>query len=509
VARKLSHTLVVSGELVALTPLSIGGATAGLVTDMPLAIDGLGRFYLPGTSLGGAIRAYLGGLPQDERWGFAAGQDQGSAARIIIDDAPALGQPVAEIWHGNGIDRRWGGTADQIKYDREVLPRGTRFGFRLSLEVLQADDVDIERAWLAQLIQSLEAGLVPLGAGGTRGLGRMRLEATCCHERNWDTPEGILAFLTPTPPKDSRSAWCALAGRLSLGNPRPQVRLRLHWRPRGPLMSKAARDGIVVDGLPFLSRRDDGDLALTLPGAGIKGAWRTQAERIVRTVTGKDYGLTDAKHHRQIDVPLAADLFGRARPEDPAPGKAAPTRRKGRLAVETCYADFALPQARWDELESSEEQWRAPPDPQRPMTMAMHVAVDRWTGGAADNLLYSAVEPAAITWRPITMHFDATPNGKAGDPETSTAPLAELALLWLTLRDFCAGQIPLGFGVNRGYGDLEVERVDLSGLTALDHATDSEVLRVTNGELDTDPVKTLLVRVKAAWQQWLEQERTA
>lgn len=516
-ARKLSHTLIVQGELVAISPIHIGGAEEGILTDMPLAVDGLGRYYLPGTSLGGAIRAFDNAADDDECWGFALGQDAGTASRVIIDDAPALGQPSAELWHGNGIDRRTGTAAEQVKYDREVLPAGTRFALHLTLEVIDVTSLDTSRAWLQRVVTALEVGLVPFGAGTTRGLGRLRLDGTRCHERTWNSPEGVLAFLSElaNPPTDCRAQWkTALAGEAGHQHSTSSVRLTLHWRPRGPLMSKSARDGVVLDTLPFLSRRADRELALTLPGAGIKGAWRSHAERIVRTVTGQDYAVNDAQHFRQVEVPLVGNLFGRARSEDRAQDQLERVRHKGRLAVQTCYAEFALTPEEWDKLERSEAEWRAPPHPDRPLRMAMHVAVDRWTGGAAERLLYSALEPERIDWEPIVMHFDTVPTratetdepSAMDEDDSSAPPWAEFALLWLTLKDFCAGYIPLGFGVNRGYGDLAVDRVELSGLKALGHEVDTVNLSVTDRQLDATAIAPLIERAKSAWQEWLREE---
>jgi CRISPR/Cas system CSM-associated protein Csm3 (group 7 of RAMP superfamily) len=501
-ARKISHKLELKGVLVALSPLHIGGAEEGLVSDMPLAVDGLGRPYLPGTSLGGAIRTYTRAAEQDLRWGFAGRNDTGSASQIVLDDAPALGAPLPELWHGNGIDRRTGGTFEGIKYDREVLPQGSAFDFRLSLEVCEGQDADEHRGFLAWLAQELEAGRIALGAAGTRGLGRVRLIGTHCRETDWGSPEGILAWVRG-PGGDCRSSWNERLARYAAPQSE-RLRIEVHWHPKGPLMSKAARDGLVPDAMPFLSRRTDGRLALALPGAGIKGAWRSHAERIVRTVLGLN---ADAeKHHEQVEVPIAADLFGRARPQDTNRATGAPPsderRLKGRLGFDTCYADLALPEAEWDRLERDENLWRSQPGAQRPMSLAMHVAVDRWTGGAAESLLYSTVEPAAsVRWEPLALTFDASADA------AGKRPLAELALVWLALRDFCAGRIPLGYGVNRGYGDLAVERIRIVGLKALGFETDEAELGVLDGAIvDESPLDELLNALGAAWTARLKTE---
>ncbi|WP_295888657.1 RAMP superfamily CRISPR-associated protein [uncultured Thiohalocapsa sp.] len=493
-ARKIARTLTIKGRLVSQTPIHVGGAETGAITDMALAVDGLGRYYIPGTSLAGAIRAYAQAAPDDALWGYALGEDQGTASRVVIDDAPALDAPASELWHGNGIDRRSGTAADNIKYDREVLPEGTAFDFRLTLEVLEDEDADLHRGLLAQLLDALEAGEVPLGASATRGLGRVKLIGAECTEQDWATPEGILHLLSGTPGTDCRSGWQTNRDLHALSSP-PRIRITIHWQPKGPLMSRSARDGVVVDSLPFVSRRNDGRLALALPGAGIKGAWRAHAERIVRTVLDRDH-VAD-KHHEQVDVPLVSELFGRARRPDRRGGKAAGgSPAKGQLAFETCYARFALSSQQWDELEREESLWRPAPSSERPMAMAMHVAVDRWTGGAADSLLYNAVEPMGIAWEPLVLRL-----------KLADEPRAQLALLWLVLRDFCTGRIPLGYGVNRGYGDLEVERVSIDGLGAVcDGCPDPLTLEVQGGEFVDTSIEPLISALRDAWATWLRSE---
>lgn len=52
-------------------------------------------------------------------------------------------------------------------------------------------------------------------------------------------------------------------------------------------MVKAEGEGIAVDILPLISGFDGG-ITFVLPGSSIKGALRTQAERIIRTVLQKE-----------------------------------------------------------------------------------------------------------------------------------------------------------------------------------------------------------------------------
>jgi hypothetical protein len=59
------------------------------------------------------------------------------------------------------------------------------------------------------------------------------------------------------------------------------------------------------------------------------------------------------------------------------------------------------------------------------------------------------LEPYAATWEPIQLHVDHDRLGSLANPA--------LALLGLVLRDLGAGRIPLGYGTNRGMGDIAVD----------------------------------------------------
>ena len=74
-SRRRIGKVCVRGELVARTPISVGGMGAGEHVDLDVAVDGSGKFYIPGTSLAGPMRAWLtqnlasAELP-DELFGF-------------------------------------------------------------------------------------------------------------------------------------------------------------------------------------------------------------------------------------------------------------------------------------------------------------------------------------------------------------------------------------------------------------------------------------------------------
>lgn len=503
-ARKITHTLTLQGELVAQTPIHIGGADIADTIDMPLAVNGMGEYYLPGTSIAGAIRAWEHEEEPDEKdktekkqeekvskkkesWGFAD-KDRGHASFFIVDDAPVLNAPVAELWHGVGIDRQTGGAFEGVKFDRQVLPKGTRFNFRIQREVPLTQKRDTVRLQMQQLKRALELAEIPFGGSSTRGFGRLKLEKAKASEVEWESREGILEWLNNGEADDTTRQWEDALLNISNEKPISPLTIEIHWQPTGPLMSKAAQDGITADMLPFISRIEDDLFAMTLPGSAIKGTLRQQAERIVRTVLNLD--VTGKQHFDQTDVLLVNELFGSARGKDEmVDGKLQPTGgSKGLLAVDTCYSELSLSREEWAQLDRGDRKWTGK------LYKADHVAIDRWTGAASDGALFNTVEPdRTVEWAPIRLRYDQ----KRGKDNK-----AALALLWLVLQDLKQGHIPLGFGVNRGYGSLQVNKVEIQGLNSFgfDSVQDNIVLE---NDWSTN---SLYVELKQAWTNWLDQQ---
>src|SRR5262249_20231397 len=133
--RTIAHRWVLTGSLVAESPVHVGGLGDG-PPDLAQAPDGLDRPVPPGTSLAGGIRAALARLSEVEQrlWGTATrrddrGRDDGTsaAAWVRIDDATAPADTVTESREHVSIDRIHGTAARGHLYTREVLPPGTRF----------------------------------------------------------------------------------------------------------------------------------------------------------------------------------------------------------------------------------------------------------------------------------------------------------------------------------------------------------------------------------------------
>jgi len=177
------------------------GGQGDSALDMPiLRCARTGQPLLPGTSLAGALRAYLldrfvgygyerNGSPDEcndcqgdgltkvaKAFGGARGDDDGSQSPLIVFDA--LGtlpttSAQSEVRDGVMIETATGLAADHKKFDFEVLPRGTTFGVRFDLLVPDGAD---ERELLSLLCAALEGlgnGDIRVGLRRSRGLGEV------------------------------------------------------------------------------------------------------------------------------------------------------------------------------------------------------------------------------------------------------------------------------------------------------------------------------------------------
>lgn len=488
-ARSLSKRLTITGILQATMPLHVGGLPDNVEEDMPLAKNGRGEFYVPGTSLAGVFRAWMEKhFDYAEKyahiltnlWGFQEPQGtknaKGAASRIFVEDAIVTLPPdlSEELWDSVGIDRRWGTSAQRAKFDYTVLPKGSTLDLRLQVDLPPTDEANIMRAMIGHLMKALQAEQIVLGAATTRGLGQVQLTSSQLHEVDWTQKASVLKWLADEIDSKTLDCEALIEADSALLCRSPNVlHLKIDWVPIGPLMTKASYDGIAVDILPRISGIDGGKMTLVLPGSSLKGVLRTQAERIIRTVLN-DTQLS-SNWLEQVQVPLVDYVFGAAKKKESKDSKMSQTSQKpeplipspgcGCLSVHTCYAkNVKCTVQQWHKIEAAQSSEKSNPlyhalkevdFRQSPyFEQGFHVAIDRWTGGTAEGFLYSAIEPFQVEWEPIEMTLDLSEDRY---PAGFSAPA--LTLLLLLLRDLSEQRIPIGFGVNRGYGALMVSKV--------------------------------------------------
>ena len=517
-ARNLHSRWHISGDMITTSPLSVGGMSTGSIVDLDLAVNGQGNYYIPGTSLAGALRNWMSrnydSQISDSIFGCiesSQGNDDGYASFITVADIPIQQDNLYfEVRDGVGIDRDLGTAVDNFKYDRAVLPKGTELNILL---IIERKDKISDEAWqsseqaIAHLLDALKTGKIPIGAAKTRGLGRIKLNGTDWKIQTCDfqTRKGILAALgyplNEAKSDDTVQAF-VYAGSINSSHS-TNLAISISWHPVEPVMVKAEGEGIAVDILPLTSANGR-SVTFVLPGSSIKGSLRTQAERIVRTVleigiVNQSNPYVQQKYPTQIDVPLISELFGKAAKIENGDQQG----RIGALSVIDCYANLNIditPQA-WANIESAttEAQLRTSLGAVGLLDtkQAMHVAIDRWTGGAADQMLYSTLEPIGFDWEPIVLELDLS--------SKSIPKYEAIALVLLVLRDMMLSKIPLGYATNRGMGAIAVDSIKITGTGLAPELAALADVQLENSNLN--PLSPdLLNTLTASWKAWIDSQ---
>jgi len=495
-AGRTLQRLILTADLVAQTALHVGAAGSdGIAADLDIARDGAERPIIPGTSLAGCLRAAsfaridgdgalegawraLFGTDALDPFALRHGDDAG-ASRMRFDDAPlaaGLAERVERRDHVT-IDRVTATAADRLKYDRVVVSPGARFEARITLERRTTDPHGADVRVLFLIAGMLEEGLA-LGGSSSRGLGRVAAERIVVRREDLGDRDGALAALRARLGHGGGLEEVA-RGEVELPAGRPAAcTITIGWSPRRAVLVRDGAEGAVIDTLPLTTTVADGRLTLLLPGASIKGALRSAAERIVRTATGTEAPALDGTSTAamgQLDVPVARRLFGLAK-GSPAGGA------RSALRVADVHAVHNVARSDWEKALAladpgvAHHALRSASDGEHDLaqgsvmahaSVMTHVALDRWTQGASDGRLFQVLEPAGVQWRPIRVEVDVERLGR------SEERLAAGVLLTLLLAELVAGDVPLGGMTTRGHGaievtDLVVDHGELLGIAMAD-----------------------------------------
>ena len=398
--------------------------------------------------------------------------------------------------HGVGIDRTTGAASDGALYEHEFLPRGTRFTIRITAEGRdgeptvnkQSDGIpgpassESVKKILEVIVDILISGAVCLGGRTGSGQGTIQVIEPQLRRTGKTTDAGALTapadVLDTLIGEDAEGTSLPLElGGWTLEEP---ARITIAWwSPTGIFVAeddkltkqrkeKAQETDLTANGVtePLRDPSVPWDEAqLLIPGTSIRGALRSRASRIARTVlAAKNELSTFASHdlHEQIaaEPNLVRYMFGS-------------TEYRGALTVHDC-----LSTDRGKRIEVT------------------HNAIDRWTGGVIDGGLFTEAVYLGTKWQPITIDIDLRQllnnieaekgqedkrkakeaekrETEQDDPKDSQqrehvyAPYARAAyvLLGLVLAELSAGTLPLGSRSTRGLGQVIVSSIMVRGST--------------------------------------------
>lgn len=416
--RPIHARWVICGDLVLESACHLGNGNHGDRVDLPLLRDRAeGCPLLLGTSLAGAIRSYVGdrlsgySSSEDRRvgrlFGGQRGDEDGSQSPLIVFDSLS-DEAIVEVRDGVALDAARGTAAEHLKFDREILPAGTRFPLRVELVVAESSREAEQLALLAVALSGFQQGDIPIGAQRSRGFGACRVSSWRVKRFDLSSQDGCLEWLGSdhleplagvTPHNDIVSA-LRIPGSEEPGiapDQRDHVRIELRLRFQGGLLVRSP--GLLAASADASHLHSGG--RSVLPGTSLAGALRARATKIARLVRA-DRGDADRWIER---------LFGPRKPDD-----------RGRPF-----------QPRASRLRTSEQPLR---DAQ--LLRVARIRIDRFTGGVVDGGLFDE-EPAYFGQTNVTLALR--------NPQP-----AELGLLLLVLKDLLTGDLPLGGSGSVGRG---------------------------------------------------------
>lgn len=408
--------------------------------------------------------------------------------------------------HGVGIDRTTGAASDGALYEHEFLPRGTKFDIRITAEGRDDETMGRDQSegipgsassevieLLLHLIRSLfESEAISLGGRTGSGQGCIKVQGS--KEERQDSAKQYLRIVAQSKGIEGKKPVDivdALTGALSEGPESSKgtdssawagskpARIKIKWwSPTGIFVAEdekltkrrkeeAQKKNPEANGVtePLRDPSVPWDEAqLLIPGTSIRGALRSRASRIARTVLAAEAEnkltpFTSHDLHEQIaaEPNLVRYMFGS-------------TEYRGAVTVHDC-----LSTKRGKRIEVT------------------HNVIDRWTGGVIDGGLFTEAVYLGTHWEPITIDIDlrqllnnieaekgSEDDGKtvgadetgigSEDREQSKPTHADYAhaayvLLGLVLAELSAGTLPLGSRSTRGLGQVVVSSIDVRGCT--------------------------------------------
>lgn len=187
--KAMDKRLFVKADIVCKSPLAVGSGRSDF-TDKDVLLDAAGRPFIPGATIAGVCRHYLGETKEViSLFGNVDGKVS-TDSRIIFYDAKLDGDFVRSFRDGVSIDDD--GTAeDGGKFDFEVVDfKNSKSCFKLRIEVVDCSDED--RNLVSRMLSGIVSGEIRFGHKTSRGYGLVELQNVAAHTA--ETVDDLLSF---------------------------------------------------------------------------------------------------------------------------------------------------------------------------------------------------------------------------------------------------------------------------------------------------------------------------
>ncbi len=449
--RKIAQRIVVKGTLTLLSPARFGSGEGDAVTNMPLLRDPQdGAALLPGTSIAGALRAYLrervegfekkepedgSSLPQKlfgdvlEGETIPENERRSLESYLMIDDAYAEttttefrpgvkinpATRIVEMATDEESDEEKGGQL----YDMELLEAGTSFPFMLELDLPENPTLQMElKEGLAIALSGLEKAEIGLGARKRRGFGECCVDKWQVQTYDLKDPVQLVAWIKSQPGKQADKG--TIAHQLGFDRPLTDRRKRFHveaeFRVKTSLLIRSGSGKADAPDMVHLRSRRGTDEKPILSGTSLAGAMRARALRIANTV------IPDSERAKK----LVCDVFG---PDEIK-------KQSERAEEDQPFASRLVVRER--EVDGRDD------------LVQTRIRIDRFTGGTFPGALFEQQPLVGGSKSKLTLSLELR------NPEDN-----QIGLLLHVLKDLWYGDLPLGGESSTGRGRLEGQKMDL------------------------------------------------
>ena len=437
-SRIINKRIIVQGTLILTSPAVFSNGDSEGPMDMMILRDSVSdHALLPGSSLAGALRAYLE-LHNDNEENLATllfgaekkskdnQQDRGEQSRLVIWDALSSKVPTIETRDGVRINPQTGVADDKAKYDLELMATNTCFDLCLELVIDKDADEPMLKQALSCILNALKDGHITLGMKKTRGFGKVMVSEYHVQEFDMNNSTGLENWLKWQfkPLKTGQKLnklphWLTAKPALP-----PQVRCTLTatFKLDSSLLIRADASHVRgskkdnpeylllrIDAAHLTSRKDK-KMVPVIPGTSWAGVLRHRAERICNTLD-----ITSCT--------IINDLFGWT----PEPEAKHHKGQQSRVVVEDSQIN-----------QPTKLDW-----------IQNRIAIDRFTGGAYHGALFREQPVWPTQETTVTLELQIKP--LAGKPVTD----AEVGLLLLLLKDLWTGDLAVGGERSIGRGRLQ------------------------------------------------------
>lgn len=174
-SNKVIKKIVYLLEATLASPLCVSNGE-DLLTDKDVIKDASGRPFIPGSSLAGAMRGYLGKAADKKCiFGYEKMNTTGEMSSVYISDFQFVGETIPlTIRDGIALsDEKT--TISGAKYDMEVIDTGAEGFFYLEMVIRSKDDESDMLYQMSKILAGWKQEDIRIGAKKTRGYGELKL----------------------------------------------------------------------------------------------------------------------------------------------------------------------------------------------------------------------------------------------------------------------------------------------------------------------------------------------